>query len=139
MQAPVKRKPVKIAYIGGGSLNWAITLMADLALTPVTDRMRHRDHRRNMAAALADESITSLPKRSNEALVDQIAALTSGNPIITNVNPPNMGQMQDLPRGTIVDTNAVFSGLGVVPVQAGRLPETAQIVEANYASDRMRC
>ena len=41
---------------------------------------------------------------------------------VSNVNMPNRGQMKDMPFGTIVETNAVFSNDNVSPVTGASLP-----------------
>lgn len=46
--------------------------------------------------------------------------------MVSNVNLPNKGQMCDVPLGSIVKTNEVFSGNSVKLVQAGRLPDAVQ-------------
>ncbi len=104
------------------------------ALTPVSYRLRDRDNRRHSAAAMANGSVVPVAKRSDEALVDQICALMSGAAYVVNVNLPNVGQMGDLPLGTIVETNAVFSGMGIRPVVAGTLPANLQAIMADHAA-----
>lgn len=104
------------------------------ALTPVDYRIRDRAARRARAEALRDGTAAPVPNRSDEALVDQIAALMGGTPFVSNVNLPNTGQMDGLPAGTIVETNAVFSGLGVQPCCAGRLPTALQPLVADHAA-----
>jgi len=106
----------------------------DFGLTPVEYRVRYQAQKRARAEALADGQITPEPARSQEALVDQIAALMQGGPYISNVNLPNRGQIENLPAGTIVETNAVFSGLGIQPVLAGRLPDALHAVVADHAA-----
>lgn len=54
--------------------------------------------------------------------VKQIRAILGLNELTTNVNMPNMGQIPNLPRGVIVETNAVFRSNSVTPVLAGDVP-----------------
>ena len=103
------------------------------ALTPVSFRVKDRDAKRERAEALAAGSGEVTAKRSDEALTDQIAALLNGEPFVSNVNLPNKGQLQGLPRDTIVETNAQFSGLGIAPIFAGELPATLQSVVSDHA------
>lgn len=42
------------------------------------------------------------------------------------MNLPNRGQMEGIPLGSVVETNAHFSGGGIRPVMAGRLPDPVQ-------------
>ena len=41
---------------------------------------------------------------------------------MTNVNIPNIGQVENNPYDVIVETNAFFSGDSVKPVHAGKIP-----------------
>ncbi len=61
---------------------------------------------------------------TGEEGVSQMRALLGLTRLVTNVNLPNRGQIANLPLGSIVETNAVFSADGVHPVQAGKLPES---------------
>ena len=36
--------------------------------------------------------------------------------LVTNVNLPNVGQIANLPLGTVVETNAVFADHSVTPI-----------------------
>ncbi|GAB6087671.1 family 4 glycosyl hydrolase [Alkaliphilus crotonatoxidans] len=58
---------------------------------------------------------------SDEEGVDQIKALLGCGDLVTNVNLPNYGQLPDLPWGSVVETNAVFTGNSVKPVLAGKI------------------
>lgn len=75
-----------------------------------------------------------LAHRSEEALIDQIKALMRGDTFVSNVNLPNQGQLAGLPKGTIVETNAVFSDLGVKPIFAGQLPHSLLPIVADHAA-----
>ena len=63
-------------------------------------------------------------KPTGEEGVDMIKAfLGLTRDFVTNVNLPNRGQMQDIPLGAVVETNAVFGYDEARPVVAGRLPD----------------
>lgn len=69
-----------------------------------------------------EEEVTLEP--SGEEGVLLIKALCGLTRIISNVNIPNTcGQIPNLPRTAIVETNAVFSRDSIAPVVAGELPE----------------
>lgn len=104
------------------------------ALTPVEYRVRNSAARREKAESLATGRITPQAKRSDEALVDQIVALMGGKDHVSNVNLPNTGQIENLPKGAIVESNARFSSLGITPLMAGALPASIQPVIADHAS-----
>lgn len=103
------------------------------ALTPVDYRIRDRAARLERAQALRDGRTAPEPRRSDEALTDQIVALMGGAPFISNVNLPNRGQMPGMPDGAVVETNAVFSGPAIAPVQAGRLPRALETLVRDHA------
>lgn len=55
--------------------------------------------------------------------MQQIKALVGRGDLVTNVNLPNRGQIDGLPLGAVLESNAIFSRNSVQPVYAGRLPE----------------
>lgn len=61
-------------------------------------------------------------QKSNEEYINQMAALVGLKKFRTNVNLPNSGQMEGIPAGAVVETNAWFSKDKVEPVKGGRLP-----------------
>ncbi|MDV7144840.1 alpha-galactosidase [Tropicimonas sp. TH_r6] len=103
-------------------------------LTPVDFRIREKAQREILLADWASGKGT-LPQitRSSEALIDQIEGLMTGKPHVSNANLPNHGQLAGLPLGTIVETNALFSGLGIQPIHSGRLPEALTRITADHA------
>ncbi len=60
--------------------------------------------------------------KSQEELVDLIAAILGFKEIISNVNLPNVGQVYGLPLGSVVETNAIFTNNLVKPVCQTKLP-----------------
>jgi alpha-galactosidase len=60
---------------------------------------------------------------SGEEGVQQILALLGVEPLDTNVNLPNRGQMPDLPLGAIVETNAQFRDNSLKPIVPKPLPD----------------
>jgi alpha-galactosidase len=60
--------------------------------------------------------------KSSEEAVDLMKALLGFGTIVSNVNMPNKGQMPQMPLGSIVETNCVFSNSQVKPVVSNRLP-----------------
>ena len=59
---------------------------------------------------------------SGEEGVMQMRALLGLSELVTNVNIPNVGQIPNLPLGTVVETNAVFRDGRLEPVMAGPIP-----------------
>ncbi len=61
---------------------------------------------------------------TGEEGVQQIRALVGLRDLVTNVNLPNYGQIPNLPKGAVVETNAVFRSGEVTPVFAGDIPQS---------------
>lgn len=57
-------------------------------------------------------------------------ALLGLKDMVSNVNLPNHGAIQNLPDGAVVEVNALFSRQGVQPVTAGALPGNVQALVA---------
>ncbi len=62
-------------------------------------------------------------EKSGEEAVEMMKALMGFGTVVTNVNMPNRGQMSQMPSGSIVETNCVFSNDCVRPVVSDPLPE----------------
>lgn len=75
---------------------------------------------------------------SGEEGVNQMRALLGLDKLVTNVNLPNRGQISNLPLGSVVETNAVFSADSVIPVMAGEIPESIyeKVAKVNRENDR---
>ncbi|MDE7380304.1 MAG: alpha-glucosidase/alpha-galactosidase [Clostridia bacterium] len=63
--------------------------------------------------------------KSDEIAVDLMKALLGFSTIISNVNMPNRGQAPQLPTGSIVETNCIFSHGQIKPVLSKPLPKAA--------------
>ena len=96
------------------------------SLTPVDIRIRsgkeQEEHRKKVITG--EEQIELKP--SGEEAVLQIKALLGLGDMLTNVNMPNSGQMEGIPFGCVVETNAYITSNSVSPVCAGRLPDDVQ-------------
>lgn len=64
-------------------------------------------------------------KKSDEEAVELMKALLGAGTVVSNVNMPNRGQMPQMPLGSIVETNCVFSNDMVSPVVSKPLPTGA--------------
>ena len=73
---------------------------------------------------------------SGEESVRQIKALLGIGEFVTNVNIPNYGQMEGLPVGAVVETNAYFSGDSVRPLYAGALPQAVNSLVAKVSLEQ---
>jgi len=61
--------------------------------------------------------------RSRETAADIIGAFVNDKSFIDVVNLPNVGQISNLPEGSIVETLGVVNSLGFKPLNLGELPE----------------
>lgn len=69
---------------------------------------------------------------SAEIAVDLMKAVLGFETIVSNVNMPNRGQMPQMPTGSVVETNCVFSNGQVKPITANPLPtEVKNLVYRN--------
>lgn len=110
----------------------------DFGLTSV--KWRKEDLQRRLERKdrlLSGEEVMEL-KPTGEEGVHQICALLGLNDFVTNVNLPNYGQIPNLPKGAIVETNARFCSGGITPVFAGEVPMTVKpLVDRNIDIQRM--
>jgi len=117
------------------------------ALTPVSWRIKDREKLIQKAKAYSDGIEEMIPAESGEEGIKIIKALMGLGDITTNVNIPNNGQMPDLPKGVIVETNAFFKLDNIEPVKSFELPvdlrllitrhilTQEEIIEAVYEDD----
>jgi alpha-galactosidase/6-phospho-beta-glucosidase family protein len=95
-------------------------------LTPVAHRVARFEtwskQRRRVIAGTEEFQL----KSSGEEGVKQIKALVGLGDLVTNINLPNYGQIEGLPRGAVVETNAYLTNNFVRPVHAGALPPDVQ-------------
>lgn len=96
------------------------------ALTTVDFRIKQMKERIAETIDMAEGRIPIEVKKSNEEAVELMKAILGMGDVISNVNLPNVGQMPDMPLGSIVETNAVFSSDSVKPVTASPLPTGAK-------------
>lgn len=110
-------------------------------LTTVAYRKQDRINKINQSRRIAagEEEIPVV--KSGEEVVELMKALLGLiPPIVSNANTINIGQMAALPRGSVVETNCVFSRDSLTPVVAKPLPgdvnalvlRNAQNIENTY-------
>jgi len=93
-----------------------------LKVTPYSFRVRrYYEVPKRFAKLLADKTPFKL-KRTGEEGVEEMMALLGMGDLQTNVNLPNVGQVEGLPRDAVVETNAYFTTDSVKPEFSGRLP-----------------
>ena len=62
-------------------------------------------------------------ERSRETAFDIMKALVTNTPFIDVVNMPNIGQIDNLPRGAVVETLGLVDSAGFAPISIGSMPE----------------
>lgn len=93
-------------------------------LTTVAYRKRDRINKIEQSHRIADGIEKIEVKRSDEEVVELMKALLGLIPAkISNANVINVGQMADMPLGSVVETNCVFSRDSVKPITAKPLPK----------------
>jgi alpha-galactosidase len=88
--------------------------------------IEHRYEVARMAQAAIRDAIASAEPppigRSEEEVVDIIAAIANGRSLHTIVNLPNRGQIDNLPRDAVVETMGIVGPAGAHGVSVGALP-----------------
>ncbi|HPJ02624.1 MAG TPA: alpha-glucosidase/alpha-galactosidase [Candidatus Limiplasma sp.] len=110
-------------------------------LTPVSWRKQNQEMLMKKSARLfaGDEAFQLTP--TGEEGVEMIKAFCGLRTLISNVNLPNKGQIPNLPLGTVVETNAVFSDHSVSPIHSGPMQGAAYALTlpAALAQDDILC
>ncbi len=109
-------------------------------LTSVAYRKKQWNERVQEGIEIA-EGRRELPMEpSGEEQVRLIKAILGFETVVSNVNLPNRGQMPGIPKGSIVETNCVFTNGLVKPIAANPLPSGAlALVQRNCANIDMLC
>jgi len=115
-------------------------------LTTVDFREAQQAERIAETVEMAEGRKPFVIQRSAEEAADLMKAILGFSTVVSNVNLPNRGQMGQLPLGTVVETNCVFSNGQVRPVTARPLPgavaslvhRNAMAIETAYAGIKGR-
>lgn len=91
-------------------------------LTPMSYRVKNNDERIAKGKRLAKGEEEFILKKTGEEGVNQMKALLGLGDLVTNVNLPNEGQMDDFPKDAVVETNALFTKNCIQPVKVGKIP-----------------
>lgn len=91
-------------------------------LTTVDFREKQHAERVAETIEMAEGRKKFAVEKSTEEAVDMMKALMGFQTVVSNVNMPNKGQMPQMPLGSVVETNCVFSNDQVNPVAAKPLP-----------------
>ncbi|MDE7326978.1 MAG: alpha-glucosidase/alpha-galactosidase [Lachnospiraceae bacterium] len=92
-------------------------------LTSVDYRKQDQTDKIKRSHRIADGMEPVVVKHSDEEIVELMKALLGViPPMVSNANIVNTGQMADMPYGSVVETNCVFSLDSVKPIVAKSLP-----------------
>lgn len=105
------------------------------ALTPVDYRIENKKELNEKSSAYAAGKAQIPIEPSGEEGVAQIKALLGLKEIITNVNLPNIGQL-DAPKGIVVETNALFTRDSVRPLIGGSMPDGVKILMGRHMQNQ---
>ena len=93
-------------------------------LTTVSYRKKDRINKIEQSKRIAAGEEKIEVKKSDEEVVELMKALLGLiPPTVSNANVINVGQMSDMPLGSVVETNCVFSLDSVKPITAKPLPQ----------------
>ena len=105
-----------------------------IARTSIAERRRLLEVNRAALARMIREGIPNdFLKKSRESAADMISAHWTGAPFIDVGNVPNVGQIDNLPRGTVVETDVRIDASGFTPLAFGALPPAVLAVVAPWA------
>ena len=105
-------------------------------LTPVSWRKKSREAKLAKRERLLSGQEKFEVHSSGEEGTALIKALLGMSDMFISVNLPNRGQIEGLPHGVIIETNAYIGRDSVRPVFAGRLPDAVQLQIAHHASQQ---
>jgi len=92
------------------------------SLTPVSFRKEQSKELNEMSEKLINGEMEFPLKPSGEVGVQIIKALLGLSDFVTNVNYPNVGQMENVPKDVVVETNVYIKKDSILPIYAGKLP-----------------
>jgi alpha-galactosidase len=91
-------------------------------LTPVDFRVKDQEKKISENHKIFTGELDIKVEPSGEEGVDILLALLGLEDLVTNVNVPNQGQIPNLPKGAIVETNALIRRNSVQPIITEELP-----------------
>lgn len=105
-------------------------------MTAVSGRIeRYYEAPKEFRKRLADRKPFRLTYSTEEA-VRQILAVLGIRDLHSNVNLPNVGQIDGLPKDVVVETNAFFTKDLVKPIPAGRIPVGVEALVLRHVSNQ---
>ncbi|HOL39951.1 MAG TPA: alpha-glucosidase/alpha-galactosidase, partial [Dictyoglomaceae bacterium] len=92
------------------------------SLTPVSFRKEQSKELNEMSEKLINGEMEFPLNPSKEVGVQIIKSLLGLSDFVTNVNYPNVGQMENVPKDVVVETNVYIKKDSILPIYAGKLP-----------------
>ena len=101
-------------------------------LTTVDYRINDMKEKINDSILMAEGKKEFVLEKSNEEAVELMKAIMGLKDVVSNVNIINVGQMKQMPLGSIVETNCVFKNNSVEPITSKELPEAVvKLIKVN--------
>ena len=123
--------------LGGYILDESELTRLKIKRTTIEERYDTRAQARDRAAKLASGELPPF-EVSRETAVDIMKSFITNKPFIDVVNLPNIGQIDNLPRGAVVETLGQVDARGFTPLTFGCLPETIRrLVEPHCNVQKM--
>ncbi len=122
-------------YLTGAEENLA---RYHLKRTSVQERRENVARRKKWVQDMLADREPIPDKPSREAAADILHAFVTGRDFVDVMNLPNVGQVDNLPRGAVVETLGVTNVLGFTPLCAGALPPLALDLVLPHARNQMR-
>lgn len=98
------------------------------ALTPVDFRINQMNEKIKESKEMAEGVRPVKVEKSDEEAVDLMRAVLGLTSAVSNVNMVNKGQIDWLPKGSIVESNAIFTNNNVNPIMTKPLPKSVQVL-----------
>ncbi len=106
-------------------------------LTPYSYRIeRYQTAPTGFRKRLRDRKPFEVKASSEEGVKEMLAILGLTSGFRSNVNLPNVGQIEGLPRDAVVETNAYFTADSVKPEFSGRLPAGVEALVSRAVSNQ---
>jgi len=109
-----------------------------LVRTSIHDRMEGVSARKEWIQDLLDgkKAIPDTPSR--ESAADIIHSFVTGREFVDVMNVPNIGQVENLAHGAVVETLGIINALGFTPLSAGPLPPKVLDLVLPHSENQVR-
>jgi alpha-galactosidase len=104
-----------------------------IRLTKIKDRYTWLNAAKKRVKAMTEKPSTIDLTPSREAMSSLLVSLMTGKPLVEVVNLPNVGQIENLPRGVAVETMATVTADKIVPHTVGTIPDELAMLLNHHA------